>query len=578
MNKSNIICNPLNISYKYMFLKTPGAYSVSREAADPSLVYFRDKYYMFPSMSYGFWVSDNLALWKYVETPELPAYDYAPDIRVIGNYLYFTASNRKKKCKFYRTKDPESGKFEEVSGNFKFFDPNMFCDDDGRVYFYWGCTNNRPIYGIELNPADMTRIGKPIGLINGNKDEHGFERLGEDYILEKPKTFFDKLLRIVLGDAPFIEGAWMTKHKGKYYLQYAAPDTKYNTYADGVYISDHPLGPFTYAKNNPYSYKPGGFIPGAGHGSTLQDKYGNYWHASTMRISVNQNFERRVGLFPAGFDLDGELFCNQRYGDWPMNVPQKAFDPWEEPEWMLLSYGKSATASSYQSGFEPVKVLDENVRTWWKAQTNKRDEWVTLDLQQEYDVRAIQINFADDSLTEPVPQGAKTVSADMSTRYIERKPLKTRWLLEYSSDGENYTVIADKSQVDTDLPHDLVVLKAGVSARFIRLTIIELPFDQKPTVSGIRVFGKGSGQKPQAATNVSGKRINDLEATIHWKATDAMGVNVLFGYLPDKLYHSYMVYGKEQLTIGALNKGQDCYCRVDAFNENGITAGSVFKL
>lgn len=561
-----------------MFLKTPGAYSVSREAADPSLVYFRDKYYLFPSMSYGFWVSEDLIDWKYVEKSELPAYDYAPDVRVIGDYLYFTASNRNKICTFYRTKDPESEKFEEVSATFSFFDPHMFSDDDGRVYFYWGCTNNKPIYGIELNPVDMTRIGKPFGLIYGNEKEHGFERLGEDYVLEKPKTFFDKLLRIILGKAPFIEGAWMTKHNGKYYLQYAAPDTKYNIYADGVYISDHPLGPFTYAKNNPYSYKPGGFIPGAGHGSTLHDRYGNYWHASTMRISVNQNFERRVGLFPAGFDSDGELFCNQRYGDWPMKVPQKVFDPWVEPEWMLLSYGKSAIASSYQSGFEPEKVLDENVRTWWKAQTNQSNESITIDLEKEYDVRAVQINFADDNLGEPVPQGAKIVSADMSTRYIERKPLRTRWILKSSSDGKKYKVITDKSKADTDLPHDLVVLEAGISVRFIKLTILELPFRQKPTVSGIRVFGEGHGAKPKEATSVSGKRINDLEAIIQWKASDSMGVNVLFGYQSDKLYHSYMVYGKEQLTIGALNKGQDCYCRIDAFNENGITKGTVFKL
>lgn len=52
-------------------------------------------------------------------------------------------------------------------------------------------------------------------------------------------------------------------------------------------------------------------MTGAGHGSTIADKYGNYWHASTMRISVNHDFERRVGLFPAGFDKDGVLFCNQ---------------------------------------------------------------------------------------------------------------------------------------------------------------------------------------------------------------------------------------------------------------------------
>ena len=44
---------------------------------------------------------------------------------------------------------------------------------------------------------------------------------------------------------PFIEGAWMTKHNGKYYLQYGAPGTEFSGYADGVIVGNHPLGPFT---------------------------------------------------------------------------------------------------------------------------------------------------------------------------------------------------------------------------------------------------------------------------------------------------------------------------------------------
>ena len=41
-------------------------------------------------------------------------------------------------------------------------------------------------------------------------------------------------------------------------------------------------------------YKPGGFMNGAGHGSTMEDLNGNIWHTATMRISRNHNFERRV--------------------------------------------------------------------------------------------------------------------------------------------------------------------------------------------------------------------------------------------------------------------------------------------
>ena len=92
----------------------------------------------------------------------------------------------------------------------------------------------------------------------------------------------------------------MTKHDGTYYLQYAGPGTEYNVYGDGVYESDSPLGPFRLAKNNPYSYKPGGFLRGAGHGSTMEDRYGNWWHTATMQISKNHDMERRVGIWRAG--------------------------------------------------------------------------------------------------------------------------------------------------------------------------------------------------------------------------------------------------------------------------------------
>ena len=76
-------------------------------------------------------------------------------------------------------------------------------------------------------------------LIALHPEQHGWERFGRDH-------------RDTI--KPFIEGAWMTKHRGKYYLQYAAPGTEYNVYANGTYVGEGPLGPFTYAPNNPVSY------------------------------------------------------------------------------------------------------------------------------------------------------------------------------------------------------------------------------------------------------------------------------------------------------------------------------------
>jgi len=589
------VCNPINMEYKYQFIEM-GGMKINREAADPSLISFKGKYFLFPSMTAGFLSSDNLVDWEFHSLKGVPIYDYAPDVRALGEYMVFTASNADRNGSFYRTKDPINGEFEEIMGTFPFWDPNLFVDDDGRVYFYWGCSNVTPIYGVELDPETMKPIGGPVPLIFSNPSVIGYERNGENHIPPKtpeqieeaiqrysqsiPNATEETLnhLRVMLGNDPYIEGAWMDKHEGKYYLQYSSPGTQYNVYSDGVYVSDTPLGPFKLAKNNPYSFKPGGFIPGAGHGSTMKDRHGNWWHASTMRISVNHMFERRLGLWPAGFDQDGELFCNQRYGDWPMKIEQRVMDPWANPEWTLLSYGKPAKASSCTEGNDASKATDENVQTWWKAASNEPGEYLEIDLEHECDVYAIQINFADDQLSVPLPEGAELQKTGHMPRYIDQRKHVTRWLLEGSLDGTSYFVIEDKSNADTDLAHDLIVREEGMKARYIRCTVIELPYRQTACISGLRVFGIGTGEPPATASGIKAEVRNELDLTVSWNQDTAVGHNVLWGYAPEKLYHSYMVLGSDVVTIGALIKGEPLYIRVDAFNEVGITEGEVMKV
>ncbi|MCM1113866.1 MAG: family 43 glycosylhydrolase [Clostridium sp.] len=574
------ICNPMNLSYPYQFHGKFYKNAICREGADPSMVLFKGRYYLFVSMSGGFWISDDMVSWEYHSTPNLPIHDYAPDVRVVGDYMYFCASKRLSKCTFYRTKDPLSGNFEKVAATMTFWDPHLFCDDDGRIYFYWGCSNTKPIFGVELNPETMQPIGKPVGLIKEHTDAHGFERNGENHIMPPPKDFGEKMFRMLAGgEAPYIEGAWMNKHNGKYYLQYAATGAEYNVYSDGVYIGDSPLGPFKYAENNPYSYRPSGFMPGAGHGSTMEDKHGNLWHASTMRISVNHNFERRVGLFPAGFDEDGELFCNQRYGDWPMRIEQKEMDPWKEPEWMLLSCGKPMSASSCDKNHPASMASEECEQTWWKASSSKPEQWLEIDLQRPMSIHGIQINFMDDALKLPLPEGAKWGGEWPIKRVIDTQKHYTRWLLEGSLDGKKYFTICDKRNAQTDLSHDFISLEDDIKARFIRCTIFEIPFNQTPSISALRVFGLADGEKPTQTTDIKTVFNGELDVDISWLADDkAVGYTVMWGHEPDKLYHSIMVYGKNSCHIAALNANQACYLRIDSFNESGIVHGKTQKI
>ena len=595
----NYLCNPVNINYRYQFNMDPrlhGQMQICREAADPSMILFHGRYYIFASMTLGVWVSDDLAHWENHRLPkELPLYDYAPDVRVMGDWVYFCASRREENCDRYRTKDILNGPYEKIEGSFPFWDPNLFIDDDGRVYFYWGCSNITPIWGVELDPQTMQPISEKRVLVEGHPFEVGYERVGEDNSqlpaseaeIDAAYAAFHKrqgisedqvpeqvkpLIRGMFSRKPYIEGAWMDKQNGRYYLQYACPGTQYNTYSDGVYVSSSPLGPFTLAGNNPYSYKPGGFLPGAGHGSTMQDEKGAWWHTATMRISMNHDFERRVGIWPAGFDADGELFCNQRYGDWPMTVEG---DPWRDPAWMLLSAGKKATASSFTEGHEPEKATEENVQTWWRASTTDRTEWLQIDLGRDFDVHAIQINFADDKIDIPCPG---QIVGSSQARYIEERDLATQWKLTGSTDGKDWFVIEDKSDVQTDLTHDLILREEGIRVRFLRLSDMAVPYGQQPCISGLRVFGLGQGKKP-AAPVFTVRRENDLDMMVSVQSQEnTLGYNILFGNSPNKLYHSSMNFKAGDQRIGALIKGRNYFVRVDAFNENGITEGTCVRL
>ena len=597
-------CNPLDLGYRYQHMKEGERIAGFREGADPTLVYFKGKYYLFVSMSAGFWYSDDLLHWDFHADPDLLIYDYAPDVRQVGEYLYFSASRKGRNCPILRTADPLTEPFTEVSAPFAFWDPDMFCDDDGRVYFYWGCSNTSPIWGVELDPETMTPIGEKKELIFGRENELGYERPGNNGIVDKESSVLYKSMKPFYNEAtgklelppqmaqvpgltaealtamfnaigkPYIEGAFMTKHNGTYYLQYACPGTQYNTYADGVYTAKSPLGPFTLQASNPFSAVPGGFMTGAGHGSTIADKYGNYWHAATMRISVNHDFERRVGLFPAGFDADGVLYCNQNFADYPHEIPAGKFDAAsQQPKWMLLSYRKTVTASSTAEGSDPVNAVDEDCRRWWSAGSDQPGEWLCVDLGRDCDVRAIQVNMADEALAVDFP--ADSYGDDRKTRHIETRPQISHYTVETSPDGENWTLRED---VAHECSNGYYEYADGIRARYVRVTGGALPYGQTLRISGLRVFGNGEGERP-AAAKATAVRLDALDGKISWQHLEnAQGCNVRYGIAPDKLYQSWLVYDADEVTLSTLMAGQTYYICVDSFNENGVTTGEIIKM
>ena len=558
-------CNPIDVDYKYNFEQLNENISY-RSGADPVIVNHKGEYYLFATIAGGWWHSADLVSWRFVKPSMWPVEDIvAPAAVSDGEKMLLFQSNFDQRP-IFAIPDPKSGRVEffnrwmprmpmgdvpmKETDRIGPWDPDIFRDPDtGRWFMYFGSSDTYPIYGIELDPANgLTYIGKPKALMLLHPETHGWERFGRDH--REPRK-------------PFVEGAWMTKHGGRYYLQYGAPGTEYNVYANGVYVADDPLGPFAYAPHNPMSYKPGGFMTGAGHGNTFRDRFGNFWNTGTPWIGINWTFERRMAMFPAGFDADGNMFSNTRFGDFPHYAPSGRWDDRNAlfTGWMLLSYRKAATASSAVSGFAASNLTDENPRSFWLAASADARQSATIDLGRESTVRAVQVNFVDDK----------------SGIFASDERVYTQFRLHTSRDGKRWQTVADLTKEKRDRPNAYIELAEPVRARFIRYEHVYVASPHL-AISDIRVFGNADGRAPRTPRRIEARRDTDRRnAFVRWaKVPGAVGYNILWGIAPDKLYQTYQVWADagESLEIRALNVDQEYWVAVEAFDSVGVSGAT----
>ncbi len=545
-------CNPLNLDYTYMIYNADNDISY-RSGADPAVVKFRNEYYMFVTRSLGYWHSTDLNNWDFIYPEKW--YFQGSNAPAAHNYkdsvLYVTGDPSGSMSILY-TDDPKKGDWKAVPSILNDLqDPDLFINDNGQAYMYWGSSNTYPVRAKKLDKEKRFKPSdKTWELFNLDGKKHGWERFGKNHA------------DTVLGG--YMEGAWMTKHSNKYYLQYAAPGTEFNVYGDGAYVSDSALGPFTYMPNNPFSYKPGGFMNGAGHGSTVVGPYNMYWHFASMAVSVNVNWERRICMYPTWFDEDGLMHSDTRFGDYPHYAAAIPENAGEFKGWMLLSYNKPVKASSVLESFDAKNIDDENVKTFWVAENNDEKQWIEIDLQNPGKVFAIQVNYHDYK----------------SGLYGKIPGLNHRYYIEGSLDGKSWTTLVDRKNNFRDVPNDYVELTSPQIVRYIRYNNIHVPTPYF-SISGLRIFGTGQGKVPQAVKNFKVNRIADRrDAMITWdKQSNAQGYNMLWGIAPGKLYNSWMVYDKDSLDLRSLATGQVYYMSIEAFNENGVSPQrSVIKI
>lgn len=558
-------CNPINIDYGYCPIPNFVTQGKHRATADPVITYFKGNYYLFSTNQWGYWHSKDMLDWKFVSRkflrPEHKVYDElcAPSLSFVNDTLLVVGSTHGKEFPIWMSTTPLVDDWKELvhKSEAGAWDPQIFWDKEkDEVYEYYGSSNLYPLYGVKLNRKTFQPEGEVIPLIALNDDEHGWERFGEN----NDNTFLQ----------PFMEGAFVTKYNNKYYLQYGAPGTEFSGYGDGVYISENPLGPFEYQSHNPFSYKPGGFARGAGHGATYEDANDAYWHTSTITICVKNNFERRIGIWPAGFDKDGILYSNTAYGDYPTFLPSEKKNHLSESfsGWMLLNYNKPVQVSSTLGGFNANYAVNEDIKTYWSAKSGNKGEWLISDLGEKSTINGIQINYADQDV-----------------EFMGKPEFTTghKYILYYSDNNKDWKILVDKSKNTKDVPHDYIELPKPIRTRYVKIENLGMPTG-KFALSGFRIFGKGSGNKPSMVQNFvplrsepkkKGERRN---VWFKWQQEPlADGYVIYFGKSPDKMYGSIMVYGKNEYYFNGLDRSDVYYFQIEAFNNNGIGPRTEIK-
>ena len=439
------------------------------------------KYYMYCTGG-GAWVSDDLLNWEFHYVQGVPV---APDIVKYKGKFYLSGNTDN----LYVADNP-LGPFENL-GTFKNtgpveqgwtggFDTKIFVDDDGQPYLFWPGRGISGIYGVKLDPNDLTTfVGTPVHLFGFNP-MHAWERYGEKN--EYPGV-------------AWIEGPWVIKRNGIYYLEYSASGTQWKTYAEGYYTATSPLGPYTYAANNPLLRKTEGLVTGTAHGSIVQAPDGEWWQFYTIVLS-NPPGGRRIGMDRVTFDEDGLMSVTVT--DSPQPAPGVKADPDKLPSIpvtinKMLAMNALSKCSSEQEGFPAAYAVDDFSGTIWRPAADDASPQLTIELSPATRFDVVQL-FKVDGMRILFGSGARRGFGGM--RGGGTLPVY-KFKLEVSMDGEKYTTALDCT--GNDVSRDTFYEDfPAVQARFVRLTITDWPKAQPLGVIDFTVFGRADGWQPAA--------------------------------------------------------------------------------
>jgi len=477
IGKTARYCNPLP-----MVTGSGGSAS-----GDVTVFLEQGKYYMYCTGG-GVWISDDMVNWIFQKVENVPV---APHVVKYNGSFYMCGND----CPVYKSDSPNGpftsiGEWKntpDVAGGWNgAFDVDIFIDDDNKPYLYYPGRGVSGIYVVALDPNDLSRFAGPVKHLFGFNNEHIWERYGE--MNEYP-------------DVAWIEGPWLQKYKGTYYLQYSASGTQWKTYAEGYYTSKSPMGPFKYSPNNPLLLKTEGLVTGTAHGSIVEGPDGNLWQFYTIVLS-NPPGGRRIGMDRITFDKAGNM--SVKITDTPQWAPKANSDFSKDNSGSIpvtinkfRAMNALSKVSSEQPGHEAAYAVDNSSGTWWEPATTDTEPTLTIELSPATRFDVVQL-FNIDGVRLMFNGGRRGFGRpSAATAPAPPAPDVYQYKIEVSTDGKTYIPALD--QTNNSISRNTIFEEiAPVKCRFARLIVTNWPKTSPLGIIEFTIFGKPAGSLPAA--------------------------------------------------------------------------------
>ena len=444
-NAPRTFCNPLPLPDlpKSVYINCGGKGAPHRQVSDPNLIRDQGKWYLYPSAGFVYESDDDGGSWVRHESAEGLA-GHGPGAALHrGKFYYIPRTDGE----VYVGDKPEGsyrslGKIDLPAGVPGPADPMLFSDDDGRLYFYWGCTARGGIWGCELDAENPTRlISRPVELIPFDPVGQPWERAANN-----PQN-------------GWLEGAWMAKLNGRYCLTFSAGGAENETYAMGAYWSDKPLADFKPQRRNPFFVSPKGLVTGTGHGSVVQDERGQLWVSYCIRVGSRHWFERLVGMDRLRLDANGEIEPSSATSE-PQFLPSSGMDA---AGWRRIPVRTQSAGSA-----------DESLQTFtWLLDLPGKIDYA---FEKPQVVRSFRICWREDGYD---PDNG-----------VSSGPFRYRLVLRGADGHETVAFDASANTEDRLVDYQEIVPVEAVAAR---LELLESPRGIKTGVSDFALFGEDFG-------------------------------------------------------------------------------------